>query len=131
VPAPVGEEPRGHVAFAPTFSVAVALLLARTTLSQMNVPTRPALVMTVVTPGERTMAAAVTNAARYTVRPIGPFVAGAVRQIVLGAPLLVAGTVKAGYDLALWRWARHQGIGARPAAAPRTATADTAGPGTP
>lgn len=119
------------VAFAPTFPVAVALLLARTTLSQMDVPTRQALVMTVVTPGERTMAAAVTNAARYTVRPIGPLVAGAVQQIALGAPLLVAGTVKAGYDLALWRWARRQGIGARPAAAPRTATADTAGPGTP
>src|SRR4051794_2199063 len=119
------------VAFAPTFPVAVALLLARTTLSQMDVPTRQALVMTVVTPGERTMAAAVTNAARYTVRPLGPLVAGAVQQIALGAPLLVAGVVKAGYDLALWRWTRRQGIGARPAAAPRTATADTAGPGTP
>src|SRR3954453_17602543 len=41
------------VAFAPTFGVAVALLLARTTLSQMDVPTRQALVMTVVTPSER------------------------------------------------------------------------------
>src|SRR3954447_17078288 len=70
------------VAFAPTFPVAVVLLLARTTLSQMDVPTRQALVMSVVTPGERTMAAAVTNAARYTVRPIGPLVAGAVQQIV-------------------------------------------------
>jgi hypothetical protein len=60
------------------------------------VPTRQVLVMTVVTPGERTMAAAVTDAARYTVRPIGPFVAGAVRQIALGAPLLVVGTVKSG-----------------------------------
>ncbi len=95
------------IAFAPTFPVAVVLLLARTTLSQMDVPTRQALVMTVVTPAERTSAAAVTNAARYTVRPLGPLVAGAVQQIALGAPLLVAGTVKAGYDLALWRFARH------------------------
>ena len=95
------------VAFAPSFGVAVALLLARTTLSQMDVPTRQALVMTVVTPAERTAAAAVTNAARYTVRPFGPLVAGLVQQISLGAPLLVAGTVKAGYDLALWRFARH------------------------
>jgi MFS family permease len=39
------------VAFAPTFGVAAVLLLARTTLSQMDVPTRQALVMTVVTPG--------------------------------------------------------------------------------
>ena len=34
------------------------LLLARTTLSQMDVPTRQALVMSVVTPDERTAAAA-------------------------------------------------------------------------
>jgi MFS family permease len=95
------------VAFAPTFAVAAALLLARTTLSQMDVPTRQALVMTVVTPAERTAAAAVTNAARYTVRPIGPLIAGAVQQVALGAPLVLAGAIKGGYDLALWRWARH------------------------
>jgi MFS family permease len=95
------------VAFAPSFGVAAALLLARTTLSQMDVPTRQALVMNVVTPDERTGAAAVTNAARYTVRPAGPLVAGIVQQIALGAPLVLAGTVKAGYDLALWRWARR------------------------
>jgi MFS family permease len=95
------------VAFAPSFWVAAVLLIARTTLSQMDVPTRQALVMNVVTPDERTGAAAVTNAARYTVRPAGPLVAGIVQQIALGAPLVVAGTVKAGYDLALWRWARH------------------------
>jgi MFS family permease len=89
------------VAFAPTFGVAALLLLARTTLSQMDVPTRQALVMTVVTPKERTAAAAVTNASRYTVRPVGPLIAGVVQQLALGAPLVVAGAVKAGYDLAL------------------------------
>ena len=76
-------------------------------------PTRQALVMTVVTPRERTAAAAVTNAARYTVRPVGPLVAGLVQQLALGAPLVVAGAVKAGYDLALWRWARHLGLASR------------------
>ena len=76
------------VAFAPTFGVAAVLLLARTTLSQMDVPTRQALVMTVVTPAERTAAAAVTNASRYTVRPVGPLVAGLVQQLALGAPLV-------------------------------------------
>ena len=95
------------VAFAPTFPVAAGLLLARTTLSQMDVPTRQALVMTVVTPPERTAAAAVTNAARYTARPVGPLLAGALQQLALGAPLLAAGAIKAGYDLALWRWARR------------------------
>jgi predicted MFS family arabinose efflux permease len=98
------------VAFAHTFPIAALLLLARTTLSQMDVPTRQALVMTVVTPDERTAAAAVTNAARYTVRPIGPLVAGLVQQLALGAPLVVAGAVKAGYDVTLWGWARHLGL---------------------
>src|SRR5258707_14714761 len=99
------------VAFAPTFPIAGLLLLARTMLSQMDVPTRQALVMTVVTPAERTAAAAVTNAARYVVRPLGPAVGGAVQQIAIGAPLVVAGTVKAGYDVALWLGARNLPIG--------------------
>ncbi len=104
------------VAFAPTFPAAAALLLARTTLSQMDVPTRQALVMSVVTPPERTSAAAVTNAARYAVRPVGPIAAGALQQVALGAPLLLAGLIKAGYDLALWRWARHLSPTLAPAA---------------
>ncbi len=122
------------VAFAPTFAVAAVLLLARTTLSQMDVPTRQALVMTVVTPPERTAAAALTNASRYTVRPIGPLVAGLVQQVALGAPLVLAGAVKAGYDVTLWGWARHlglaQGNGTQsPGAAADTIT--TASPGEP
>ena len=116
------------VAFAPSFGSAAVLLVARTTLSQMDVPTRQALVMTVVTPGERTGAAAVTNAARYTVRPAGPLVAGLVQQIALGAPLVVAGTVKAGYDLALWRWARHAGLDPGTAIRRRRAPVRTSGP---
>jgi MFS family permease len=105
------------VAFAPTFPVAAALLLARTTLSQMDVPTRQALVMTVVTPAERSPAAAVTNAARYTVRPLGPLLGAAVQTVGLGAPLVVAGVTKAAYDIALWRWARRVRL---PGATPST-----------
>ena len=106
------------VAFAPSFAVAALLLLARTTLSQMDVPTRQALVMTAVTPAERTAAAAVTNAARYTVRPLGPLAAGLLQQISLGAPLVAAGAVKAGYDMTLWGWARRRGLASRTPAAP-------------
>ncbi|MFI5052453.1 MAG: MFS transporter [Acidimicrobiales bacterium] len=95
------------MAFAPNFAVASALLLVRTTLSQMDVPTRQALVMSVTTPPERTAAAAATNAARYSVRPAAPLVGGLLQSIGLGAPLLVAGVVKSGYDVALWRWARR------------------------
>ena len=94
------------IAFAPTLPVAVVLILARTALSQMDVPTRQALVMSVVAPEERTAAAAVTNAARYTVRPAGPLIGGALQSIALGLPMGVAGVVKGGYDLALWTWAR-------------------------
>lgn len=110
------------IAFAPTLPIAIALLLARTTLSQMDVPTRQALVMSVVSPAERTTAAAYTNAARYTVRPAGPLLAGAAQQVALGAPLLLAGLVKGSYDLLLWRWARHLPLPAGPAAARPLAT---------
>lgn len=114
------------VAFAPAFPVAAVLLLARTTLSQMDVPTRQALVMTVVTPAERTAAAAVTNGSRYTVRPVGPLVAGLVQQVAFGAPLVVAGAVKAGYDLALWGWAKHAGLASRTRTGPPPAEAVSA-----
>ena len=95
------------MAFAPTFTVAAVLLLARTTLSQMDTPVRQALVMSVTTKPERIRAAAVTNAARYSVRPFAPLVGGLLQSFGLGAPLLVAGAVKGTYDLALWRWARR------------------------
>ena len=122
------------VAFAPTFPIAAVLLLARTTLSQMDVPTRQALVMTVVTPPERTAAAAVTNASRYTVRPVGPLAAGLLQQVSLGAPLVLAGAVKAGYDLTLWVWARHLDIAPGDRKQPPGAAAGavtTAAPGEP
>jgi MFS family permease len=119
------------VAFAPTFAAAAGLLLARTTLSQMDVPTRQALVMTVVTPPERTAAAAVTNASRYTVRPIGPLVAGLVQQLALGAPLVVAGVVKAGYDVTLWGWAHHIGLTSRTSPPRPSANSSAAMPASP
>src|SRR5207244_109867 len=53
------------VAFAPNLPSAIALLLARFALSQMDVPTRQAYVVAVVDPSERTAAAAYTNTARY------------------------------------------------------------------
>jgi MFS family permease len=95
------------VAFAPSFPVAAALLVARGLLSQMDVPTRQTYVMALVDPAERTAAAAVTNAARYTMRPLGPLLAGLTAGVAPGAPLLLAGIIKSGYDLALWGWFRR------------------------
>jgi len=92
------------VPFAPTLAGAIALLLARFALSQMDVPTRQAYVVAMVDPSERTAAAATTNMARYAVRPAGPVAAGALMQhIALGAPFVVAGVIKVIYDGLLYR----------------------------
>jgi MFS family permease len=94
------------VAFAPTLAVAIGLLLARVVLSQMDVPTRQAYVMALVPPAERTAAASLTNTARYVVRPVGPLLAGSALSLGLGAPFVIAGTIKSAYDLILWHWFR-------------------------
>jgi predicted MFS family arabinose efflux permease len=90
------------VALAPTERVAIGLLLARFALSQMDVPARQAYVVALVDPAERTAAAAYTNTARLAVRPLGPFAAGPLAQLALGAPFVVAGALKTVYDVALW-----------------------------
>jgi MFS family permease len=90
------------VAFAPNLPTAIALLLARFGLSQMDVPARQAYVVAVVDPGEQTAAAAYTNAARYLTRPIGPILAGTVVRAGLGLPFLLAGAIKIVYDLGLY-----------------------------
>jgi len=90
------------VAFAPNLGLAIVLLLSRFALSQMDVPTRQAYVMAVVDPSERTAAAAYTNTARYLTRPIAPLIAGATLRGALGAPFLIAGTLKSLYDLGLY-----------------------------
>lgn len=87
------------IAFAPSFRVATALLLARFALSQMDVPTRQAYISALVDPEERTAAAAFTNVARYTARPVGPVAAGVLMQTgTLGTPFLAAGLLKIIYD---------------------------------
>jgi predicted MFS family arabinose efflux permease len=94
------------LAFAPSFPVAVALLFARVLLSQMDVPTRQAYVMALVSPEERTAAAATTNSARYLTRPFGTALGGVVASVAIGAPFLIAGSIKSVYDIVLWRWFR-------------------------
>jgi MFS family permease len=94
------------IPFAPTLAVAVALLLARVALSQMDVPTRQAYVMALVDPAERTPAAAWTNTARYVARPAGPALAGVSQSIAFGLPFFLAGGIKSIYDVVLWRWFR-------------------------
>jgi MFS family permease len=92
------------VPFMPSLGSAIAVLLARFALSQMDVPTRQAYIAAMVDPEERTAAAAFTNTSRYVARPFGPAV-GAVlmTNIAFGAPFVAAGAVKCVYDLLLWR----------------------------
>lgn len=98
------------VAFAPTFPLAAALLLARQALSQMDVPTRQAYTMALVAPAERTAAASVTSLARSVGAASSPIFSGLLLQgpvLVLGIPFILAGTLKAIYDGSLW-WLFHQ-----------------------
>lgn len=99
------------LAFAPTIEVAVALLVARFALSQMDVPTRQAYLVQLVDPDERVATAAYTATARYAVRPIAPLLGGALQGVALGLPLVVAGGIKSVYDVALWRWFRQVPVG--------------------
>ena len=90
------------IAFAPNLPTAIALLLARSLLSQADVPTRQAYLVAVVDPSERTAAAAYTNTARYLTRPLAPLLAGIALRGGLGAPFLLAGGLKSVYDLGLY-----------------------------
>ncbi|EUC15604.1 major facilitator superfamily MFS_1 [Burkholderia sp. BT03] len=89
-------------ALAPSLLLTLALLLMRSALSQMDVPTRTAYVMAVVTPPERPAAASFTAVPRSLASALGPTLAGALLAVGwVGAPLVACGVLKIGYDLAL------------------------------
>lgn len=89
-------------AFAPSLVSTLALLLVRSALSQMDVPTRTAYVMAVVTPPERTAAASLTSVPRSLAAAISPTLAGAMLAAGwIGAPLVACGVLKIAYDLAI------------------------------
>jgi MFS family permease len=90
------------VPFMPSLGTAIALLLARSALSQMDVPTRSSYVMAVVPPSERAAAASVTSVPRSLASASGPVFAGYLLSVsTFGWPLVVAGCLKAIYDLLL------------------------------
>ncbi len=89
-------------AFAPTLPLAVVLLVLRSLLSQMDVPTRSSYVMAVVEPAERPAAASVTAVPRSLASALSPALAGwALTISSFGWPLVFAGVLKIAYDLAL------------------------------
>lgn len=86
----------------PDAPLAVACLLARSVLSQMDVPARTSYVMAVVTPAERPAAASVTNVPRSLAAALTPLAAGwLLEHSTFGWPLVIGGALKAVYDVAL------------------------------
>ena len=95
-------------AFAESLPVALALLFVRSALSQMDVPTRSAFVMAVVTPQERAAATSFTAVPRSLAAAASPAIGGALFAAGwLATPLVACGLLKITYDLMLWRTFRR------------------------
>src|SRR2546423_2319303 len=95
-------------AFSTNLTFVLGLLLVRSALSQMDVPTRTSYVMAVVTPPERTAAASVTAAPRSLASAASPAIAGMLLiSAVPGLPLVLCGVLKIVYDVALLFAFRH------------------------
>jgi MFS family permease len=89
----------------PTLPLAVAMLLARFSISQMDVPTRQSYTMAVVDPDERSAAAGVAGIARSIGAAMAPLAAAPLigGVALAGVPFVVAGGLKIAYDLLLYR----------------------------
>ncbi len=88
----------------PTAPLAVAMLIARSAISQMDVPTRQSYTIAVVDPDERAAAAGVTGIARSVGASISPSLCGwmLARPLLLSAPFFVAGGLKIVYDILIY-----------------------------
>jgi MFS family permease len=89
----------------PNLPLAIAMLLARFSISQMDVPTRQSYTMAVVKPEERSAAAGVTGIARTTGASISPALTGQLiaSQALMNAPFFISGSLKIVYDILLYR----------------------------
>jgi MFS family permease len=98
------------VPFVPDLATTVVLLLIRSALSQMDVPTRTSYVMAIVTPGERVAAASVTAVPRSLAAASSPVLAGLMMSVSdFGWPLVVAAALKILYDiLLLFMFRKHR-----------------------
>jgi hypothetical protein len=91
------------VPFTPSLPIATALLIVRYSISQMDVPTRQAYVVSIVPPAERAGALALTGSVRGVAQAIGPVLAGiAIQAAAFGVPFFAGGGLKITYDAALY-----------------------------
>jgi MFS family permease len=93
------------VPFMPTLPLAVITLLLRFSISQMDVPTRQSYTMAVVNPDERSAAMGVTSIARSVGAMLSPAITGQLMAVtsLMGAPFVIAGSLKIVYDVLIWR----------------------------
>ena len=93
------------VPFMPNLSWAIALLLVRFSISQMDVPTRQSYTMAIVAADERSAASGITTIARSVGAALAPVISGLLltSPTLISAPFLIAGGVKIVYDLLLYR----------------------------
>jgi MFS family permease len=93
------------VPFMPTLPLAVFALLLRFSISQMDVPTRQSYTMAVVNPDERSAAMGVTSIARSVGAMLSPAITGQLMAVtgLMGAPFVIAGSLKIVYDVLIWR----------------------------
>ncbi|MDH4161124.1 MAG: MFS transporter [Nitrospirota bacterium] len=100
------------VPFMPGPGWAVAVLMLRFSISQMDVPTRQSYTMAVVAPDERSAASGITTIARSLGAAVSPSLAGVLlaSPALLAAPFLVAGGLKIVYDLLLYKSFRDADI---------------------
>jgi MFS family permease len=97
------------VPFSPSLDWAIGLLMARFTLSQMDVPARQAYVVSIVPPAERAGAVAMTGAVRGIAQSFGPVLSGlAIGAASFGLPFFAGGGLKIVYDLALFAGFRNR-----------------------
>ena len=90
------------IPFVPDLYGVIVLLMIRSALSQMDVPTRSSYVMAIVTPAERPAAASVTAVPRSLASASSAFLAGYLLGVSpFGWPLVAAGAIKVIYDLLL------------------------------
>jgi MFS family permease len=89
----------------PNLPLAIAMLLLRFSISQMDVPTRQSYTMAIVSPNERAAAAGITGIARTTGASLSPIMAGPLlaQASLLNVPFFLAGGLKIIYDLLLYK----------------------------
>lgn len=100
----------------PTLPLAVVVLLARFSISQMDVPTRQSYTISVVDPDERSAAAGVTGIARTTGAALGPIVSTPLMAApaLAAVPFFIGGGLKIVYDVLLYRAFRSRPVGPTP-----------------